>query len=78
MLYYFEILILGIWVILVDPLAVRILCSLWAGDVPIFLVSPPSCHVQVVSSRPFVGGDAAVSWLICTPVQRENPIVQLF
>jgi hypothetical protein len=35
-----------------NPLAVRILCSLWASGVLILQVPPPNCHVQVVSSRP--------------------------
>lgn len=58
-------------VILVNPLAVRILCGLWAGGVPIFRVSPPSRRVQAVASRPVPGGHAAAYWLVCTPVQRE-------
>lgn len=54
----FETLFLGGWVTLANPLAVRILFSLWASGVLIFQVSPPNCHVQVVSSRP-------VRWAPC-------------
>ena len=73
---FFEILFLGGRVTLVNPLAVRILCSLWASGVLIFQVSPPNCHVQVVSPRP-VRWAPADSYLVLTLLrpEKENPVV---